>query len=733
MSGQIFLYSSGGRTLWVPRHTPTANETKPVCMLNFVTPLELSRSFYLFDYPVQVVESAQMAAMNPNAKTPNEVLAAVNDFRRLCAEDQTFLLQRCYNPQQSPQPQQQQQPQPQQHNYQGNYPQSMPSSSVGNTQSAYGGNSASSTTYEANKPAGGTIDNAALLTQLLQQQRQQQQQQPQQPQRMSMMGNGSGSYPDLTTGNNAYGGSYGDDSGNGGYYNNGRGRGGRRAGMYNTPFTPDMMQQQQPMNPMMMGGGYGGGNAGYGMDPMMMYNNSGMPYQRGRNGRRDGQMYGNYGNPMMMMPQQPMMMMGGGPGGGGRRGAAGGGMSAMPGQARMAPGARHEPEPITIDVAVPEDIKNVYMNPAQQLVIATMPGPHMTVWLREHPIPTDTQDKKYVFGKNGVILMLKAAFEEVKDSKPVELFPKQICTHFFIYGYCSRANCFHEHHSEQQLRELIAARHVQLKAMTKAQRHELIAEIEEKDKAGVAAAEAQRAEREKRRAEAMAEREARRQQRQQARDPQYQQQQSQSQQQQPSSYSMPSSQPNPSQDIGSDNEDDTTTLGGQGSQSLADLMASSPSQDFAVNATTATENSGVAEDTSAPATAALAKLGITDSDDDDDDDDAVSSSKSSGSAASEEGEKAEAEAVATADEAAPVEPTAANPPHGEAATSEVNAPHDNMGDVADADEKREDKEGEGEDEEEGDEGGEESNDGAKKGKKRGRAPAPKKAAKRAKK
>ncbi|KPI89704.1 hypothetical protein ABL78_1197 [Leptomonas seymouri] len=684
MSGQIFLYTAGGRTLWVPRHTPTATETKPVCMLNYVTPMELSRSFYLFDYQVQVVESAQMAAMNPNAKTPNEILAAVNDFRRLCAEDQSFLLQRCYNPQQQ-QPQSQPQPQPQQppqHNYQGSYPQSVPSSSMGGVQ-----------TYDTSKPAGGTntMDNAALLAQLLQQQRQQQPQQ-----QMPMMGGGGS-------------GGYGDDTSNQvDYYGGGRGgggvRGGRRGGMYNNmSYMPDMMQQQA--NPMMMGG-YSS-PSGYGMDAMMMGGYSNVPYQRsGRGGRRDAQMYGNYNSPMMM-PQQQMMMMSGGMGG--RRGMMGG--NNMSNQSRMAPYARHEPEPITIDVAIPDEIKSVYTNPAQQLVIATMPGPHMTVWLREHPIPTDTQDKKYVFGKNGVILMLKAAFVEVKDSKPVELFPKQICTHFFIYGYCSRENCFHEHHNEQQLRELIAARHVQLKAMTKVQRHQLIAEIEEKDKAGVAAAEAQRAEREKRRAEAMAEREARRQQRQQAREPALPQQQ-----QQQSSYSVPSSQPNPSQDIGSDNEDEVTVLGG-GSQSLADMIASSPSQDLAANATATTAAEDAAK---TPASDVMAKLGITDSDEEDGNDDDASSSKSSGdSSASATSERAMSE-----EKEEPVA-TEATEAKGEAKAEA----HGSSGEDEDEDE----EEAEEAEKEEAEEEKEAKKAKTPAPKKRGRPAAPKRSAKRAKK
>ncbi|KAI5688680.1 hypothetical protein MNV84_01746 [Leishmania braziliensis] len=686
MSGQIFLYISNGRTLWVPRHTPSPTETKPVCMLTYVTPMELSRSFYLFDYAVQVVENAQMAAMNPNAKTPNEVLAAVNDFRRVCAEDQNFLLQRCYNSpaqQQQQQPQQQPQQQQQQQQQVNAYPSPYSSSpsqqqlmmSPAITSGYSGGNNSAGTT--------GGMDSAALLTQLLQQQRQQ-----------SRMISGDNTNTQGYQGNDT-GGAFGYNNDSRNYYGGDRGRGDRR--MQSSPYGSNMGYSQnmvmmqggmprQQQQPMMMG--YNHMNP-YGMNPMMMY--GGGPGQMYPNVRGGAMRRSNYGDAMMMMQQQPGMY-------GNRRGM--GNHSQSQQQSRMGAMVRNEPEPINIDgVTVPEEIKAVYMNPAQQLVIATMPGPHMTVWLREHPYPTDLQDKKFVFGKKGICLMLKASFEEVKESKPVELFPKQICTHFFIYGYCSRTNCFHEHHTEDQLRELIAARHVQLKAMTKVQRHQLIDEIEQKEKEGLAAAAAHREEREKKRAEAAAEREARRQQRLQ-------------QQSQPSqiyaSSSAPNTQPNPSQDIGSDNEDDdATTLGGAGSSqqqpsanpSLADTIANSPSKDPQAVSTGAGEATAEAPKTPANSDVA-AKLGITDSDDEDGDD---STSSASGSSSTSNAK----------------------------AKTDADAP----GDEGDTDEDHDDAEDEEQQEEEEEEDPKAKKSKAKKPapKKRGRAAAPKKATKRAKK
>lgn len=169
----------------------------------------------------------------------------------------------------------------------------------------------------------------------------------------------------------------------------------------------------------------------------------------------------------------------------------------------------HEaPEPIDQlieGVEVPKKVAETYDSPTTTLVCATMHGARMTVWLRDPPkISPEELNKngsvenakasnnrlkkigsssakeggsKYVHCNGGIILMLKASFSEVEERKPVMLFPKQICTHFLIHGYCSRVSCLHEHHSEEQLRQIIAARHVQQKAMTKAERREMVKKI----------------------------------------------------------------------------------------------------------------------------------------------------------------------------------------------------------------------------------------------------------------
>lgn len=155
-------------------------------------------------------------------------------------------------------------------------------------------------------------------------------------------------------------------------------------------------------------------------------------------------------------------------------------------------------------VEIPKPVADTYASPSLKLVCATMPNARMTVWLRNSPeIPPEEINEnenheigrgsssrqrrsvvnnkegrnKFVHCNGGIILMLKATFEDVEKCKPVMLFPKQICTHFLVHGYCSRVSCLHEHHSEEQLRQLIAARHVQQKAMSKKERQDMVKDI----------------------------------------------------------------------------------------------------------------------------------------------------------------------------------------------------------------------------------------------------------------
>ncbi|CCW66801.1 unnamed protein product [Phytomonas sp. Hart1] len=444
-SNQIFLHITGGRTVWVPAHKAAPHENKPVHILASVTSMELSRSFYLYDYPVQVVEDPRQAAVSPNCKTVQDVIVAVNEFRRACQADHEYLFQRCYDPKKP----------------HAGMPASQPIS--------------------VQNPVGQTD----LLAQLLQQrQQQQQQQQPMIPSSLlnadASMDGGAAS---LSTSVGGVLGSMGDASTNGANrYNN------RAQGNYMENFGNKNAMGDNKSMMMMLGVGMPSATPSSFSPTTMMLGGvtSSNPTHGNYNAANNpGNMFfpNNMIPSMMMMPQGPF------------------GHSNSPNPAssngtnRVGPyngETRREPELIEIKVKIPDEILRTYTNPSQTLVCATMPGPRMTVWLREHPVPENKKDLKYVFCKGGIVLMLKAQGSEVKDSKPVELFPKQICTHFLIHGYCSRTNCLHEHHSEEQLRKLIAARHVELKAMTKKERHQLIDKILEKEKNGLRAAEEER-------------------------------------------------------------------------------------------------------------------------------------------------------------------------------------------------------------------------------------------------
>ncbi|CCW61859.1 unnamed protein product [Phytomonas sp. EM1] len=456
-SNQIFLHITGGRTVWVPAHKAAPHENKPVHILTSVTSMELARSFYIYDYPIQVVEDPRQAAVSPNCKTVQDVVVAVNEFRRACHADHDYLFQRRYD--------------------------------------AKKPHAAMPTPQPTSSP--NPIGQTDLLAQLLQQRQQQHPPSQPQPQPMipsSLLNTGASIDPGAASLSTSLGGvlgNIGGPSASGGnrYHNraqaaNYMGNYGSKNGMGDNKSMMMMMgvgmpsAQPSSFNPTtMMLGGVAGGSAAHGN-----YSAANNP--------------GNMFFPNNMLP--PVMMM--------PQGSYGHPNSPNPASAnsanRVGPyngETRREPEPIEIKVKIPEEILRTYTNPSQTLVCATMPGPRMTVWLREHPVPENKKDLKYVFCKGGIVLMLKAQGAEVKDSKPVELFQKQICTHFLIHGYCSRTNCLHEHHSEEQLRRLIAARHVELKAMTKKERHQLIEKILEKEKDGLRAAEEEREARQRQR------------------------------------------------------------------------------------------------------------------------------------------------------------------------------------------------------------------------------------------
>ncbi|KAG8348439.1 hypothetical protein TRVL_00731 [Trypanosoma vivax] len=419
----IFLYITGGRTLWVPSHTPAPGENQPVHILNFASPRELSRSFYLFEMPIQIVEDTRAAAMVPGGKTVKDIVTAVNEFRRVCAEDQEFLLKRCYDPARPPASgthgaQQQQQQQPLQQPLTG---------TAGSAGQVRGQTSPATDANNSNI-------NQVILLQLLQQQQQ----------RVAM--------------------------------------------------ASQMAPLQQPPQMKFNCGPPLGPAAPLGMGGnMMMGNHSVMPPPPPMG------YGGNYFNPMLPPPGSGSGLMP--PPAPYRRGAYGGPHAAMLGRGRsgkplrgamgnvqfMAP-MREQPEPLPPTPSIPRDILDMYMNPTQKLICATLPGPRCTVWLRNHPIPTDTRRQRCVFCKGGIVLMLKMQATDVVNSKPVELFDQQVCAHFLIHGYCSRNNCLHRHHNEQQLRELIAGKHIELKAMTKKERDHLSAQLVLKEKEGLARA-----------------------------------------------------------------------------------------------------------------------------------------------------------------------------------------------------------------------------------------------------
>jgi hypothetical protein len=142
----------------------------------------------------------------------------------------------------------------------------------------------------------------------------------------------------------------------------------------------------------------------------------------------------------------------------------------------------NKPQPIETPVEVPKEVYDLYHQPNARLYLATLPCARITVWLRSHTMaPANYQ--RYVHCKGGISLMMKAAAPDISDSKPVELFDRQLCTHFLAHNYCSRKGCLHVHHSEAQLRHMIAVKHVLLQETSKREREQMAEDIIAKDRA----------------------------------------------------------------------------------------------------------------------------------------------------------------------------------------------------------------------------------------------------------
>lgn len=154
---------------------------------------------------------------------------------------------------------------------------------------------------------------------------------------------------------------------------------------------------------------------------------------------------------------------------------------AAPANAKFSQVVVDKPQEVDIPIEIPKEVSDLYHQSQGKLFLATMPGARITVWLRSHQ-PSPANYQRYVHCKGGISLMMKASAADIMDSKPVELFDRQLCTHFLAHNYCSRSGCLHHHHNEAQLRKMIAAKHVLLANTSKRERELMAEEIAAKDR-----------------------------------------------------------------------------------------------------------------------------------------------------------------------------------------------------------------------------------------------------------
>jgi hypothetical protein len=131
------------------------------------------------------------------------------------------------------------------------------------------------------------------------------------------------------------------------------------------------------------------------------------------------------------------------------------------------------PEPVVLLPDIPEEILELYRDTQTKVIITSLSNSRCTVWLRGHDIATGTAQGRYVHASRGVVMIVKPTMAEIAEGKPVFLFDKPICSYFVLKGECTRGNCVHTHHSEQQIRDLASSKHVELAQMTKDERKAL--------------------------------------------------------------------------------------------------------------------------------------------------------------------------------------------------------------------------------------------------------------------
>ena len=373
---QVFLFVVENKTLWVPTHRPTPDESAPVVVLTNVTQAELTRSFVLFDIAIVLVDNPRLANTTRNARSTFDIVKAVNEFREQCHANSDFMLRRKYEPQQQAPPPP---PQPMQ----------------------YGGNFGAQQQQQPNYFEQGNVQNAASFN-------------------IPSIGlvQPSGMFP----GGPGYAYSMGQPAPPPSL---------NYAPGYFPHAQPQHHQFQQQASSMMYAAG------GTGM-PFSQFPNQAPPPPPVRGGRSIQQQFS--------------------------------------GQAIT------EPEPISTVSNIPDDIREMYRNTGTKVIITSLPNTRSTVWLRGHTISAANVGR-YIHAKQGVVMLVKPTQSEIEEGKPVFLFDKPVCTFFALNGHCSRLNCLHTHHSEEQVRDLVASKHAELSDLSKDDRKRLVDELLAKEAA----------------------------------------------------------------------------------------------------------------------------------------------------------------------------------------------------------------------------------------------------------
>jgi len=122
-----------------------------------------------------------------------------------------------------------------------------------------------------------------------------------------------------------------------------------------------------------------------------------------------------------------------------------------------------EPEPLEMPCEVPADIQKRFVSMSNQY-IALLPKTQRTVWLSVFS-PILVPQARMLRSRGGTTMLTQMDLGDMRHAQPVLLFDRPVCMNFAQRNVCTNKECEGAHHTEVQIKGLIACRFLQLQSM----------------------------------------------------------------------------------------------------------------------------------------------------------------------------------------------------------------------------------------------------------------------------